>query len=626
MSTATWRPTGPKTRPFRFGVSAQERTDPELPAGAEVGDRYRILGSLGEGGMGRVYEAEPLEPGAGPARVALKILRRARGEGEHLARFRQEARAVRSVGHPAIVEVLDFAELPDGTVYLAMERLYGQSFEDWLEAPGRLADGLRWIAQIARGLHAAHAVGIVHRDIKPANLFLHVDPGDPQRRVRAKILDFGIAKVTTGDATRIETQAGTLLGTPYYLAPERALGRPLDPRADLYSLGVLLYEVLTGLVPFESDTFMGILAQHIKAQPLDPRQAAPDRTLPPGICQLTMRLLAKEPVQRPPDGVTLAAEIEGLLHAESAAIASVVTGPPPVGVVAQDDTVELQEIALRSTVAPGPSGGRPGGATQALGSGAHGAGASVVVDPMAVTLAPGQRPNPGDRAERSGVTAPALAATVGSGDGGAGVGSAISSGTMSALYESGPMGFAEPPSSSTVVAVPPPTEPAARGLRGSLGLVGGLAALLAVGGATWWGLARDGAGSGEAAGTSRPDRTVPASSARSPAHGEVDAGRSESSPEPSDGAHTEPTVTSPEPTETIREPAGAATAAPDPTPTSPTSTSASVSPATSGASEPAFPATTSDAKTPGGKRKPRNRRPRPAPGSSATPLPPEFKE
>ena len=366
---------GSKSRPFRFGTLAPPE-DPGLPPGAAVGDRYRILGLLGEGGMGRVYEAEAVVPAGGSARgpegggsrVALKILRRERGQSEQLARFRQEAKAASRVGHPAIVQVLEFAELPDGTVYLAMERLHGQSLEDWLEAPGRLRDGLGWLAQIARGLHAAHAAGVVHRDVKPANLFLAVDPRDPQGRVRATILDFGIAKVVTGDVTRIETQAGTLLGTPYYLAPERALGRSLDARADLYSLGVILYEMLTGLVPFEDESFMGILAQHIQAQPLDPRQAAPDRVLPAGVCQLTMRLLAKDPADRPPDGAALADELEALLQREAAEIDAVATGPRRETAAAGDATVQLQDLAERPTAAPADRrGARPTPATHALG-------------------------------------------------------------------------------------------------------------------------------------------------------------------------------------------------------------------------------------------------------------------
>ncbi|MCA9651895.1 MAG: protein kinase [Myxococcales bacterium] len=451
VETATWRPTGPKTRPFRFGLGPGAQADPELRPGDLVGDRYRILGTLGAGGMGRVYDAEPLVPGGTTTRVALKILRRERG-GDHLARFRQEAKAAARVGHPSIVQVLDFAELPDGTVYLAMERLVGQSFEDWLEAPGRLRDGLTFLAEVARGLAAAHEVGIVHRDIKPANLFLHVDPSVPGARPRAKILDFGIAKAVTRDVTQIETQAGTLLGTPYYLAPERALGRSLDPRADLYSLGVLLYEVLTGLVPFEDDNFMGILAQHIRAQPLDPRQAAPDRPLPAGVCMLALRLLAKDPDQRPASGTVVAEELEALLRSEGAAIDAVVTGPRQVA-VAGAATVQLDDLAQRPTSAPAERRGAPeAGVTRALGS-----GASVVGGPVPVVASSGSATRLDGSPERSGR-----------------VGSILDS-----FEGSGPMSFADAPVPSSTPLLLREAEPARS--RWSLGLVA-LAGLVVVGG------------------------------------------------------------------------------------------------------------------------------------------------
>ena len=327
--------------------------------------------------MGQVYEAEHVHL---PRRVALKVLRADRHDNEHLARFRQEARAASRIGHPAIVDVVDFAQLADGGVYLAMELLQGESFEDWLARPGRLADALPWLAEIARGLDAAHHAGVVHRDVKPQNLFLHAGATG----IEPKILDFGIAKLTgasfvvedlrTGTAaktehTRIETRAGTVLGTPYYLAPERVLGRPLQPSADLYGLGVILYEVLTGTVPFSHDTFMGVLAAHVQVQPLDPRQAAPDRAIPDGIALLTMELLAKDPAARPASGAAVAERIEALLMAEGPAIAAVQTGPREQSTPEQQ-TVHLDAQAERPTTPPDDSlaaARLPRGGTQPVG-------------------------------------------------------------------------------------------------------------------------------------------------------------------------------------------------------------------------------------------------------------------
>ncbi len=321
---------------------APER-DPPLPAGTVIDGRYTLVGVLGQGGMGRVYEARHLGLGHG---VALKMLRADKHTGEHVGRFRQEAEAASKIGHPAIVGVSDFGRDRD-RAYLVMELLRGQSFEDWLAGPGRLRDGLRWLAEVARGLHAAHEAGVVHRDIKPANVFLHHEAGG---RVQPKILDFGIAKMQATEHTAIATAAGTVLGTPYYLAPERALGKPLDPRADLYSLGVMLYELLTGNVPFMDATFMGVLALHIKAPPLDPRQSAPDRKVPDSVARLAMTLLAKTPEERLPDAESVAREIDRIL-ATDPGIDAVETGPR-VRANADAETQHLDDLAHRATAAP----------------------------------------------------------------------------------------------------------------------------------------------------------------------------------------------------------------------------------------------------------------------------------
>ena len=344
-ATAAWRPSGPKTRPFRFGADVQPDPDPPLEAGAVVGGRYRIVRLIGEGGMGRVYEAEHLQL---PRSAALKLLRADRAGGEQLARFRLEAESASKIGHAGIVQIIDFDSTPDGHVYLAMELLRGESLEDWLSRRGRLAEGLAWLTEFATALDAAHRAGVVHRDVKPANLFVHRKRSGA---VQPKVLDFGIAKVSNTDHTRIETQAGTLLGTPYYLAPERALGKPLDPRADLYSLGIILYEMLTGTVPFVDESFMGILAQHCRAPVLDPRQAAPDRPIPDGVAALAMQLLAKDPEQRPGTAAEVASRLAELRTTESAAIDRVQTGPREQS-KPDEDTVHLDALADRPTTAP----------------------------------------------------------------------------------------------------------------------------------------------------------------------------------------------------------------------------------------------------------------------------------
>lgn len=376
-ATAHWVPRGPKTRPFRHGLTRAPTDEDGLAAGTVVGGKYRVVRTIGVGGMGRVYEAvqEPLG-----RTVALKLLHRDMAGGDQVARFRQEAKAATRVGHPAIVDVLDQGIDPDGTVFLVMERLVGRSYEDWLEGTGRLSDGLSWLADAADGLQAAHRAGIVHRDIKPDNVFLHEANGS----VQPKVLDFGIAKATATDLTQIETQAGTILGTPYYLAPERALGKTLDPRADLYSLGVMLYETMTGNVPFIDDNFMGILAQHMRAAPLDPRQAAPDRALPDDLCALTLSLLAKDPRDRPSSAAFVAEALRRIVADHGTILAAVITGPRETS-GPSEPTQNLAAIAQRPTTMPLGSDGSPvAGAdgehrTRPVGSGSAAALASAGV-------------------------------------------------------------------------------------------------------------------------------------------------------------------------------------------------------------------------------------------------------
>jgi serine/threonine-protein kinase len=346
-------PNGPDrpTRPFRFGSEDRVDPDPALRSGALVGERYRIVQLLGEGGMGRVYEAEHTVL---RRRVALKLLRReAQERPENLARFQQEALAASRISTPQIVEIVDFASHvgPAGQqTYMVMELLVGESLEAWIDHGGRLDHALELLAQLCDGLAAAHRAGVIHRDIKPANVFCCA-PGP-----RLKILDFGIAKFTEG-GHGFQTQQGSLLGTPYYLAPERVMGAQLTPAADIYSVGVILYELLTGNVPFVAESFVGILARHVHTEPLDPRQAAPDRSIPDVVAGLCVRLLAKDPERRP-TAAALAVELRAMLVAHQVALAGVQTGPRDDGSGAGADTHVLAEVdaersmSERTTAAP----------------------------------------------------------------------------------------------------------------------------------------------------------------------------------------------------------------------------------------------------------------------------------
>ncbi|MBW2464204.1 MAG: serine/threonine protein kinase, partial [Deltaproteobacteria bacterium] len=229
-----------------------EEQDPLL--GRVIDGRYRIEKQIGEGGMGVVYLATHTVLGK---KLALKILRgeMARDE-ETVKRFMQEAQAATSIGQQNIIDISDFGQLPDGTTYFVMEHLDGMPLTQLIRDGGSLpmADAIRIVRQIAAALGAAHQVGVVHRDLKPDNVFLIKRGGDPYF---VKVLDFGIAKV--GGASSKLTKTGMVFGTPHYMAPEQAAGQAVDRRTDVYALGVMMYEMFTGKVPFDADTFMAIL-------------------------------------------------------------------------------------------------------------------------------------------------------------------------------------------------------------------------------------------------------------------------------------------------------------------------------------------------------------------------------
>ena len=277
--------------------------------GTVLAERYRIVRKIGEGGMGEVFEAQHVYI---DKRFAIKTLRpEITTNPDAVARFHQEARSASTIGHENIVEIDDFGRLPDGGVYLAMEFLDGISLGDRMKQkpPLPLGEALDYMMQVAQGLAAAHEKGIVHRDMKPENIFLTNKTGRTGRVV-AKILDFGIAKVLSDGGQKSLTQTGAVFGTPYYMSPEQALGKSVDSRADVYSFGVILYEVFTGRVPFEGESFMGILSQHITAPPQTPSLAAPDRTIPLALERVILRAMAKDPERRYPSMIALGEDLE----------------------------------------------------------------------------------------------------------------------------------------------------------------------------------------------------------------------------------------------------------------------------------------------------------------------------
>ncbi|MBL0214211.1 MAG: serine/threonine protein kinase [Myxococcales bacterium] len=263
----------------------------DLLLGTTVG-AYRVARLLGIGGMGRVYKG--VHPTIG-SRVAIKVLSRECSDRRDLVeRFFAEAKAVNLIRHESIVNVLDLAMLPDGRPYIIMEYLDGAPLSALVDhavttrTPIPLGGLARLAAEVLDALGAAHGKGIVHRDLKPDNIF--VTPGG-----RPKVLDFGIAKLSDS-APGTGTATGSLLGTPHYMAPEQAAGKPVDHRADLYAMGVILFECATGHKPFLADSLFDLLRKHVEAPPPSPRQLRPD--MPPELEQLILVALAKAPEQR----------------------------------------------------------------------------------------------------------------------------------------------------------------------------------------------------------------------------------------------------------------------------------------------------------------------------------------
>lgn len=306
-------------------ASAPAPGGPDDPFIGELVDgRYRVLRLLGVGGIGLVYlcRQETLEKP-----VALKVLRPEYVLHEDLnARFINEARAASAIKSPRIVDTLDVGTLPNGAPYFVMEYVDGETLASLLDRDGRvdLNVALDIARQLAEGLEAAHAAGVVHRDLKPENVFLaHTPEG-----LFAKIFDFGIAKVAR--ARKRLTYAGAVFGTPHYMSPEQARGEEVDARSDLYALGVMLFEMVTGRVPFDGEDPLAVMSQHVDRVP--PLMSSITGTaLPADLEAIVARCLAKDPRDRYANGAELLRDLGSLpaWHAEPAPVAAVPDAPLP---------------------------------------------------------------------------------------------------------------------------------------------------------------------------------------------------------------------------------------------------------------------------------------------------------
>lgn len=290
-------------------MSESEFEDPDNLVGKTIFGDYHIRKKLGEGGMGAVFLAENKSI---DQRLAIKVLHGDAAQNpEMVERFYREARAISRLTNQNIIRVFVFGRTPEGLLYLAMEFVEGKPLRHLIEKEGQLSE-LRAINIMRQTLHAlneAHELGIVHRDLKPDNIMITKFRGIDEF---VKVLDFGIAKVKEPDGNQAKlTQAGIVYGTPEYLSPEQAQAKELDGRSDLYSMGIILYELITGTVPFQSKTAVTILAAHVYDAPAPPSQKT-RRPVHPKMERAIMKALHKDPTKRYQTAMAFLEDLENL--------------------------------------------------------------------------------------------------------------------------------------------------------------------------------------------------------------------------------------------------------------------------------------------------------------------------
>ncbi len=326
-----------------------------IEVGATIG-AYRMVRQLGAGGMGVVWQGEHAMLGR-PA--AIKLLHpEFSSRPDIVTRFFNEARAATAISDHGIVQVFDFGHHSDGTAYIVMEMLDGESLERRLRRSGSLAVGqtLRLMRQVATSLGAAHARGIVHRDLKPDNIYVIPD-GEVAGGERTKILDFGIAKLA-GEPGAIRTQTSAVMGTPVFMSPEQCRGAgQVDQRSDIYSLGCMMFLLISGRPPFDAEGAGDLIAMHLRE--VAPLLSSRVPTVPREVDQLIARCLAKDPSQRFDSGTALAAALEPLVErlstlpgaARPGGLAVVASAPTTLSSASSEVTPKPQQRARLAVIA-----------------------------------------------------------------------------------------------------------------------------------------------------------------------------------------------------------------------------------------------------------------------------------
>ena len=325
--------------------------------GREVAGQFRIIEKIGSGGMGSVYKAEQPEM---RRFVAIKILHsRYLSRKDLVTRFKREARAMSHLSHPNTARVFLYGQLDDGACYFVMEYLEGRNLAQTVrrEGPMEPTRAINIMIQACGALEEAHRGGIVHRDLKPENIFLTSQGGIDDF---PKLLDFGLAKVSERQmrpGSLILTQEGMVFGTPEFMSPEQARGEKLDGRSDIYSLGVILYELLTGKLPFDAGQPMEYIQRHIKEPPIPLSERAPDREFPPGLEDVLMKSLAKKPDDRFDSAAAFANALKMVAQGRimTGAMRAISMGPD------SDRQSDPRQSATSTT--PSPVASNPGSAT-----------------------------------------------------------------------------------------------------------------------------------------------------------------------------------------------------------------------------------------------------------------------